>query len=172
MVFCSPSTCHVEPQSMIRVMHQSLNDCVLSLWRKSTAKLATEYCFFMTTPPFTSARLFRLLFDRLASLNWITQSILQRLHRLIPICCQTWINFFVWGILAPMTKQSPLLRTIWLILIQKFFVKAYKACMAAGSVWRSVHSINTIIVYPRFDSIWVARTFWTTWYFVIVLTFY
>ena len=51
------------------VMHQSLNDCVLSLWRKGAAKLAMECCFFMTMPPLTSARLFRLLFDRLASLN-------------------------------------------------------------------------------------------------------
>ena len=50
MVFCSPSTCHVEPRSMIRVMYQSLNDCVLSLWRKGAAKLAMKYYFFMTTP--------------------------------------------------------------------------------------------------------------------------
>ena len=33
------------------------------------AKLAAECCFFMTTIPLTSARLFRLLFDRLASSN-------------------------------------------------------------------------------------------------------
>ena len=70
-MFCSPSTCHVEPRSMVRVMHQSLNDCVLSLWRKGAAKLAVECCFFMTTPPFTSATLFRL-----TSLNRITLPIL------------------------------------------------------------------------------------------------
>ena len=62
-------TYHVEPRSMVRVMHQSLNECVLLLWRNGAAKLAMECCFFMTTPPFTSPRLFRLLFDRLASLN-------------------------------------------------------------------------------------------------------
>ena len=38
---------------------------------KRCAKLAVECCFFMTTPPFISATLFKLLFDRLASLNFI-----------------------------------------------------------------------------------------------------
>ena len=42
MVFCSSSICHVEARSMIRVMHQSLNDCVLSLWRNGVAKLAMD----------------------------------------------------------------------------------------------------------------------------------
>ena len=162
MVFCSPNTCRVEPLSMVLVMHQSLNDCVLSLWRKGAAKLAVECCFFMTTPPFKSARLFRLIFGRLASLNWITWSIRRILHRLMSIYCQTWRNLFVRRILAPMTKQSPLLRTIWLILIPRFFVKAHKVCITTGSVWRSVHSINAIIIFPKFNSIWVARTFRTT----------
>ena len=120
MVFCSPSICHVEPWSMVLLMHQSLNDCVLLLWRNGAAKLSVEWCFFMTTPPLTSA-MFWLLFDRLASLNWIMVPILYILHHLIPICCQTWINFFVWRILAPMTKQSLLLTTISLILIKNFF---------------------------------------------------
>ena len=35
------------------------------------------------------------------------------------------------------------------------------------AAWRSIHSINTILVYPRFNSIWVARTFRTTEYFVL-----
>ena len=35
---------------MISVMHQSLNNCVLSLWRKGATKLAMECCFFMTIP--------------------------------------------------------------------------------------------------------------------------
>ena len=43
-------------------------DGVLSLWRKSAVKLSVECCFFMTTSSFTSAILFRLLFDRLTSL--------------------------------------------------------------------------------------------------------
>ena len=37
-----------------------------------------------------------------------------------------------------------------------FFIKAYKICITAGSVWslaRSVHSINAIIICPRFNSI-------------------
>ena len=51
MVFCSSSTCHVQPRSMVRVMYQSLKDCILSLPRKGAAKLAIEWCFFMTTPP-------------------------------------------------------------------------------------------------------------------------
>ena len=82
-----------------------------------------------------SIHMLTLLFDKLASLNGIIVPILQILHRLITIHSQTWRNFFVRRILAPMMKQSPLLRTIWLILIQNFFVKAYKVCMTAGSVW-------------------------------------
>jgi predicted NAD/FAD-binding protein len=38
-------------------------------WRNAAANLAMKCCFFMTTPPFTSAALCRLLFDRLASSN-------------------------------------------------------------------------------------------------------
>ena len=100
MVFCSPSICHMEPRSMVLIIHQSLNDCVLSLWRNGEAKLAKECCFFMTTHPFTSATLFRLLFNRVASLNSIIVPILQILHRLITIRSQTWRNFFVARILA------------------------------------------------------------------------
>ena len=74
MVFCSPSTCHVKSRAMVHVMHQSLNDCVLSLWGNDAAKLVVECCFFMTSLPCSSATLFRLLFDRLASLNRITQA--------------------------------------------------------------------------------------------------
>ena len=74
MVLCSMSICHVESRPMVHIMHQSLNDCILSSWRKSTARLAVKCCFFMTTPPFTGPRLFRLLFDRLTSLNHPTYS--------------------------------------------------------------------------------------------------
>ena len=148
MLFCSPSVCHVEPRLLALLMHQLLSRCVLSLRRKGTAKLATECCFFMTTPPLISTTLFRQLFDRLASLNWICRPILQILHRLITIHSQTWRNFFVRRILAPMTKQSPLLRTIWLILIQNFFVKAYIVCMTAGSVWLLVK----VSTYNKYDN--------------------
>ena len=65
--------------------------------------------------------MFTLLFERVASSNWMIVPILEILHRLIPIHCQTWRNFFVRRILAPMTKQSLLLTTISLILIQRFF---------------------------------------------------
>ena len=30
----------MEPRSVVRVMHQSLNDCILSLWRNGAAKLS------------------------------------------------------------------------------------------------------------------------------------
>ncbi len=86
----------------------------------------------------SNAILFRLLFDRLASSNWITLRILQIFHRLIIIYSQTWKNSFVARILVSMVKQSTLLRTIWLILIQHFFVKAYKVCVTTGSVWLPV----------------------------------
>ena len=33
---------------MALLMHQSLNDCALSLWRKGATKLAIECCFFMS----------------------------------------------------------------------------------------------------------------------------
>ena len=49
----------------------------------------------MIMPPFTSAILFRLLFERLPSLNGMILPILQILHRLIIIYSPTWKNLFV-----------------------------------------------------------------------------
>ena len=62
-------------------------------------------------------------------------------------------NFFVARILEAMMKQSILLRTIWITLIQNIFAKDLEnlcdrwQCMI--TVWRSVHWINTIIVVLR-----------------------
>ena len=53
MTFYSPNICNVEPRLMVLLMHQSLNGCVLSLWRNGAEKLSVEWCFFMTTLPFT-----------------------------------------------------------------------------------------------------------------------
>jgi hypothetical protein len=41
-----------------------------------------------------------------------------------------------------MLKQSQPSRTIWVILIRKFFFKAYKVCAIAGSAWLLV-KVNT-----------------------------
>ena len=117
MIFLDKRCTEYLPRGTVRIMHQSLNDCVLSLWRKGAAKLPVECCFFMTMPPFTCLRC-------LASLNWIILPILCILHRLITICCQTWRNFFVWRILAPMTKQQwPLLTD----LNSEFFCKGIQS---------------------------------------------
>ena len=51
MVFSSSSICHVEPQSMVRIMHQSLNDCVLSLWRKGRSKVIRRVLFLHDNAP-------------------------------------------------------------------------------------------------------------------------
>ena len=80
IVFCSSSTCHVEPRSMVLIMRQLLNGCILSFWRNGATKLVVQFYLFMTTPTFTSAILFKLLFNRLASSNWITRPTLQILH--------------------------------------------------------------------------------------------
>ena len=89
---------------------------------------------------------------RQAGLNELNHPVCSRDIALITIHSQTWRNLFFWGILAPMKKQSPLLRTIWLILIQSFFVKAYKVCMAAGSVWLLV-KVSTFNKYDNYLSI-------------------
>ena len=148
MVFCSWSICHVEPRSMVLIMHQSLNGCVLSLWRNGAAKVAMECCFFMTTPPFTSATLFRLLFDRLASSNWIIQPILQifaltNYHPLLNL------KKFVRG--KNFSSDDEAVTTVEDYLTDlnsEFFVKAYKVCMTSGSVWLLV-KVNTFNKYDN-----------------------
>ena len=69
MIFCWPNTCYVEPRSTVLIIHQSSSGCGVPFWRNIVVKLVMECCFFMTIPSFTSAILFRLLFERLASLN-------------------------------------------------------------------------------------------------------
>ena len=46
-------------------IHQSSSGCTVPFWRNIVVKLVMECCFFMTMPPFTSAILFRLLFEKI-----------------------------------------------------------------------------------------------------------
>ena len=148
MVFCSPSTCHVEPRLMILVMHQSLNDCILSLWRKGAAKLAIE-CFFFYNAPIHKCKIVQATirqagFIELNHLAYSPDIAPSDYHRLS--------NLKKFLRLKNFSSDDEAVTTVGDYLTDlnsEFFVKAYKVCMTAGSVWLVV-KISTFNKYDNF----------------------
>ena len=136
MVFCSPSICHVEPRSMVLIMHQSLNGCVLSFWRNGAAKLTVECCcFFMTTRP---VHKYNIVQTAIRQASFIELNHLAYSPDISPSNSHLFSNLkkFLRG--KNFSSNAETVTTVDDYLTdldsEFFFVKAYKAGMITGSV--------------------------------------
>ena len=150
MVFRSPSVCQLEPRLMALLMHQSLNDCVLSLWRKGAAKLAMECCFFMSASidkcKTVQAAIRQAGFIELNHPVYSPNIALTYYHPLSNL------KKFVRGKNFSFDDEPvTTVENYFTDLIQSFFVKAYKVCMTAGSVWLLV-KVSTFNKYDNYLS--------------------
>ena len=135
---------------MVRVMHQSLNDWVLSLWRKGAAKSAIECCFFMTTPPFTRSR----------QVGFIESNHPAYSLGIAPTNSHPLSNTKKFLYLKNLRSDDEAVTTVddYLTdLNSEFFCKGLQSLhdrwQRVVAARRSVHSINAIIIFSQFNSI-------------------
>ena len=157
MVFCSPSTCHVKPRSMVRVMHQSLNDCVLSLWRNGRGKVSRGVLLLHDNAPIDKCNIVQAV---------IRQAGFIELHHpafspdIAPINYHPFSSLKKFLRLKNFSSDDEAVTTVedyLTVLNSEFFCKSiqslYDRWQRVFVARKSIYSINAIIIFPQFNSI-------------------